>query len=127
MFKIFGSKEKPEIKKLRKKFNKSTKIIRGLDESAQYTIGHYIDIENSYFIDAFSSIDNFMSLPGEIKRYYIDKLSEREEKWSQREPYISLAINLFKSWVIVLTDNNEVLIESFGEELAYFSRKANPL
>jgi len=127
MFNIFGNKEKSEIKKLRKEFNKSTKILRSLDESTQITVGHYINIENSYFIDTFSSIDNFMNFSIKDKHYYIETLSEREVKCNQSEPYVSLAINLFKSWVIVLTDNNEVLTESFGDELAYFSRKTNPL
>lgn len=123
MFNIFNKKIS-EVKKLRKEFEKKTKIIRSSNEDTQIAVGHSINIVNSYFIDAFSSIDNFISLSIENKYFYIDTLIESEIKCSKSDPNSALGISLFRIWVRVLTESDEVLSERFGEELAYFSRKA---
>ena len=125
MFGLFNKKESSARKGLRLEFERVTAMLRNADDAAQMTVGHSINISNSLFTQKFQTVEEFQLLPKSARMDYIRNLTSMEEQMTNEDPFSALGVGLFKMWIGVVVENDEILMSQFLNELSYFSRKGD--
>ena len=123
----FSDNEAPERRTVREEFNKITSTLRNADEQVQATVGHGINTASSFFLKRFSNMESFKLLSYDEQIQHLKNFNNMENEMGKKNPQTALGFHLFKKWLTALVQSDPELVETFGNELAHFSKKGETI
>lgn len=125
MFGFAKRKEDPSRKALREEFGTVSTALRSADNLVQVAVGNSIKKANSIFHQAYSSPGKFQRLPKSERISYVNMLIDIENRLREKkvDRHAALGFRLFNMWVGAVAELDTKLMQQFGDELAYFSKK----
>ena len=119
-------RESAQRKALREEFQATAKLLAQADESKQASVGSSINLATSVLAARYPTLGEFEAAPREEKLKCLQNLTALEQQLNTKQVGLGLGVGLFKMWLGAVVAQDEALVQSFSEELARLSAKAEP-
>ncbi len=115
--------ENPERRAVVEEFNKIIGTLKSADEQVQVSVGRGINTASTLFLNSCSNMESFKKLSDDEQIEHLKNFNSMENEIGEKEPQKALGFHLFKKWLTALVQSDPELVETFGKELAHFSKK----